>query len=984
VFRVFPPLIAAAGLCASSAFGLSYTVTNTNDSGPGSLRQAILDANDHTNADANTPDTIGFAIAGSGVQTIHLTSAPLPPITDPVVIDGYTQPGSSVNTLAVGDNAVVLIKIRGDAPNGNSDILDLEASNCTVRGLSVGSLFIGSSSIHLIGNRIIGNLIGQDVVVAVGIRIFSKETGNYIGDIGEGNRNLIAGETAGIQIDAAADNNTIQNNYIGTDQNGMTTGYTQLGVSISASGTLIGGTLVGAGNVIVGLNSALDAGDGATIQGNFIGVDATGTQELGSGDGGVRLGTGSLLGGTMPGARNVILGIVDAAPAGGSVIQGNYLGVTADGNTALGRSSGPGLGPASAIIINSNGNTIGGPTGAARNVIVTGGIEVLRHDNVVQGNYIGLNAAGAAALGKFPSFTQGIWLASADNNTVSGNVVANVDQGIVLYHANNNTLRGNRVGTNAAGTAAIPNNSGLTLATAYAFDETGTVTGNIIGGTQPGDGNVISGNLGDGINFYFDSYGAPGPANNLIQGNYIGIAADGITPLPNFGNGIAIDSGDNNVIGGTQSGVGNIIAYNGSVSSDSKTSGVKITRGIGNSILGNAIYRNSRLGIDLVSTVGNESNENSVGVTPNDPGDGDTGPNNLQNYPELKSVVISGASAQIAGTLNSNAGTTFRLEFFSNRIADPSGFGQGQSFLGFTNVTTDMSGNASFNVAFPSSDDRVTISATATDPNGNTSEFSAAFGTRLRNISTRGLVLSGDQALIGGFIISGADPKKVIIRGLGPSLSAYGVPGALQDPTLELNGRFGTISNDNWKDTQRAEIEATGIPPSNDLESAIVASLKPGAYTAILRGKNNTTGVGLVEIFDVTEPVANELVNVSTRGFVGADDNVLIGGVIIGPNGSGTAEVVLRALGPSLASFGVQGALQDPTLELHNENGAVIQSNDNWQQAPNTNEIPNGFAPTDARESVIVTTLEPGSYTAIVRGKDNSTGIGLIEVYKLP
>ncbi len=193
------------------------------------------------------------------------------------------------------------------------------------------------------------------------------------------------------------------------------------------------------------------------------------------------------------------------------------------------------------------------------------------------------------------------------------------------------------------------------------------------------------------------------------------------------------------------------------------------------------------------------------------------------------------------------------------------------------------------------------------------------------NISTRLRVQTGDNVLIGGFIVTGTEAKRVILRALGPSLTGLGVPGALADPTLELHaGNGATIAtNDDWKETQQAEIEATGIAPTNDLESAIVRTLDPGAYTAIVRGKNNATGVGLVEAYDLAQAAKSQLGNMSTRGFVNAGDNVMIGGFIIGGHGGADGKVIVRALGPSLTALGVPMALEDPTLELHNGNGAT-------------------------------------------------------------
>ncbi len=253
---------------------------------------------------------------------------------------------------------------------------------------------------------------------------------------------------------------------------------------------------------------------------------------------------------------------------------------------------------------------------------------------------------------------------------------------------------------------------------------------------------------------------------------------------------------------------------------------------------------------------------------------------------------------------------------------------------------------------------------------------------KLLNISTRLEVQAGDNVLIGGFIVTGTLPKKVIVRGIGPSLGSQGVGGALADPILELHKPDGTvITNDNWKDSQEAEIVATTVPPSNDLEPAIVATLDPGNYTAVVSGKNGGTGIALVEAYDLDNTVDSQLANISTRGFVQTDDNVMIGGFILGTD---TSTVALRAIGPSLADSGVTGALADPFLELHDGNGVLLASNDNWQTSPDKQVfIDNGIAPTSAKESVILGVLAPGAYTAIVRGVNGGTGVALVEAYNL-
>ena len=253
------------------------------------------------------------------------------------------------------------------------------------------------------------------------------------------------------------------------------------------------------------------------------------------------------------------------------------------------------------------------------------------------------------------------------------------------------------------------------------------------------------------------------------------------------------------------------------------------------------------------------------------------------------------------------------------------------------------------------------------------------------NIATRVFVDVGERISIAGFVVTGGVSKRVIIRGIGPSLVSSGVPTALADPTLTLFDQGGAVlmTNDNWRDSQAAEIIATGIPPQNDLESAIIATLAPGHYTAALAGKNDGIGNGLVEVYDLESGSSSTLANLSTRGFVGVGDNVMIGSLIIGSGDS--AIVVVRAIGPSLAGSGIANPLLDPTIELHDGNGAVIGFNDNWNDSQVQAVRATQLAPTDDHEAAIVTPfLTPGNYTAVVRGKNDTTGVALVEAYRLP
>lgn len=258
--------------------------------------------------------------------------------------------------------------------------------------------------------------------------------------------------------------------------------------------------------------------------------------------------------------------------------------------------------------------------------------------------------------------------------------------------------------------------------------------------------------------------------------------------------------------------------------------------------------------------------------------------------------------------------------------------------------------------------------------------------TAFQNLSARAHVFTGERILIDGFIIEGSESKKVLIRGLGPSLAGFGILNFLADPTLSLFDHTGTLiaANDNWKSTQQAQIQATGLAPSNDFEAAILATLSPGAYTAFLQGKSATTGIGLAEIYDVDPSVNAQVTNLSARGFVGSGNDVLIGGIIIGGGPTGSVQrVLIRALGPSLSSAGVASPLANPILSLRDINGTVIANNDNWQDSQQADIAATGKAPSNMKESAILALLAPGNYTAVVTGKNGATGVGLIEFYGL-
>ncbi|HEV3165427.1 MAG TPA: hypothetical protein VGZ22_15480 [Isosphaeraceae bacterium] len=588
-------------------------VTNIGDSGTGTFRQAILDANASVGA-----ATIMFNIPGSGNHTIAPTSA-LPEVTNPVTIDGATQPGYA---------GTPLIELNGSSEGPGAIGLMISAGNSTVRGLALtgflpGSAFDVGSGIKLIGKG--SNVIEGDFV---GI--------NAAGSTSVGNFN-------GVFLQDSA-NNTI-------------------GGTTPAARNLFAGITTGDGLVIDGPGST-----GNVVEGNWFGLDPTGTRVLGNVNNILLFNAShNLIGGTTAAARNVIDGALDygvslEGSSNGNAIEGNFFGTDTTGTALL---TGPNKSFYGVYLQGGSGNTVGGTTPAARNIIA--------------GNYAGVVLGGSTVI--------------------------------------NNTIEGNYLGTDVTGTKALGNSIGVEVAG----------PGNLIGGTVPGARNIISGNNAYGILVDSLIYSVRG---TVVEGNWIGVDASGTEPLGNGSDAIHFNSGSGMTIGGTKPGAGNIIAYNGGVGVSlvgaGKDSGPFILNGNDDAILSNSIFSNTGLGIDLITFEFRRFGFVSVsGVTPNTPGGPHAGSNNLQNFPVLTSATSAGGSTTIQGTLNSTPNTSFTVQFFSNAMPNPSGFGEGQTLIGQKVVTTDATGNVSFSASFPVAvPPGESLSATATDPAGNTSEFS--------------------------------------------------------------------------------------------------------------------------------------------------------------------------------------------------------------------------------------------------------------------
>jgi hypothetical protein len=348
-------------------------------------------------------------------------------------------------------------------------------------------------------------------------------------------------------------------------------------------------------------------------------------------------------------------------------------------------------------------------------------------------------------------------------------------------------------------------------------------------------------------------------------------------------------------------------------------------------------------------------------------------------------LVLGDPQTTTVGTPDAGGFTPAGLITFAisrNKIGNP----QASDLLGGISVRTfsDSTNKVRSTLAIDT-----TANANANDATANAATYALVGpqSARLQNISTRAQVGNGEKVLIGGFIVTGSDPKKVIVRGRGPSLTGSGLADPVHDPIIELYSSTNNppiATNDNWQTTQKTEIEGTGLAPSNTLESAIVQTLAPGNYTVVLRDKDTSAArLGIVEVFDVA-PAANAVLgNLSSRGFVGTGDNVLIGGMIVGPSGTGSANVLVRSLGPSLGAFGVANALPDPTIKVFNASGTQIAANDDWRsnEATILSQAPT-LAPSRNEEAALIVALAPGQYTAIVEGK-NATGVATVEAYAL-
>jgi titin len=751
-------------LAPGNGWAVVLTVNNANDSGPGSLREAISSVN--TNPGLGK---IFFNLPGPGWPAIRPLSA-FPAITNEVVIDGTTQPGYSGSPL---------IELDGSGAGATVSGLQLLGGNSLVRGLVIHSFGASGILIQTGGTNVIqGNFIGIGTNGSTALPngqhgVYIRSAGNLVGGSTPGTGNVISGNaTNGVHLSGTSvTNNTIQGNYIGTDSRGsLAVGNAGDGIGFfQANDNMIVGNLV-SGNGNSGLYLSQPQASNNVVQGNLIGTTASGNEPLGNGSSGVTISSANFntIGGQDASARNTISGNqldgVLVLSGASNWIAGNYIGLDSTGlfsvsNASHGISlsgansnhiggsvaadrniiSGNGIngvyiynGSSGNLVegcymgtdatgtsrvangsrgvrIDSSGNTIGGTVPGAGNVISGNsgnGIYLngsSSSNNLVQGNFVGTDANGTNALGNGNS---GINISGAAQNVIggtasgAGNLVSgNLSAGILLSGSGTigNQIQGNRIGTDLTGQNALPN-------ALEGVNCIGAVS-NIIGGSTPGAGNLICGNTTRGLWLQNSSW-------NTIAGNSIGVAVDGLSPLGNQTIGIDCGVGStNNVIGGSAA-AANRIGFNGGAGVWVRSGS---TNAVGNGITYNSIFSNGGLEIDL----------GSAGVTTNDPCDLDTGGNMLQNFPVLTQVV-HGSGTAILGSLNSSANSSFLIQFFASPVCDASAHGPGRTYLGDLAVNTDASCNAGFMTTLPVSvPEGFVLTATATDSANNTSEFSA-------------------------------------------------------------------------------------------------------------------------------------------------------------------------------------------------------------------------------------------------------------------
>ncbi len=910
-------LVTASLIWIAAALPLSaatLTVTNTNDSGPGSLRDALTQANSNAQA-----DTINFEPAFfSTPRTITLTSGELQITRDDST---STNLGRLLTVNGPGPNLLII------SGNNASRVFDVTLySNLVMSGMTVRD---GNGVGRVINSEgpSGGGMLAQNSILALSDMIFRNNT---VTDTG-----------GGLHLSGGAQKYTLTN-VIVTENRARTSGGLHDGgcavkvlrnttISNNFASSTNGGARFRPGmitmeNCLVTGNTAIQSYGGL----EFFQVNGTVTDTVisnnsaGYNEDGTRAGTSNLAG---YGGLYAEFGTI------------TFRRIAVTNNRATTTCSGIGFDPASAAVIDS---LIAGNSGAAGLYAGNSNGEIHVVNTTIANNSNTLDNAGAG-----------------------GGILNNTDDMFVI----NCTITGNHATDNGGG---IRDNFGTTQVQNTIIANNTAPTGPDISGTSfISRGHNIIGNVsgGSGIPF-FGVTGDQVNVNPLLDpsglqnngGSTLTIALQPNSPAINAGSNALAVSG----IGGAP------LAFDQRSEPFDRIVNTTVDIGAfevqpppntqpGSNVTQMSASGDASVAFPAITRAGltrfNVIDPASAGALP--PG-----------Y-----ILLSGAPAY---NITSTAGFTPPLLVCFTLPANTTAaqFARARILHQENGVLVDRTILAPNSPAPDFAARRICARVDSLSP------FVVALApSQLQNISTRLRVESGDNVLIGGFIITGPVSKKVIVRAIGPSLPTAG---NLADPTLELRDGTGALvaSNDNWRTGgQEAEIVATTVPPANDLESALVATVAPGSYTVVMRGQGNTTGVGLVEIFDLESNTASRLANISTRGFVQTGDDVMIGGFILGPNVSGPIQVIARAIGPSLPTA---GNLADPTLEIADQNGTILAANDNWRTGGQEAEIiATTVPPANDLESAIVITLGPAPHTVIVRGKNGGTGVGLVEAFAL-
>lgn len=766
---------------------------------------------------AVTPSILGFTF-GPASQTFNNLSAPLianfaATRQNFVVTTNGNHGTGSLREAIINANATVgLDTITFNIPGPGVKVINLfnalpEITDPVVIDATTQPGYAGTPLIELDGTNV-GSFNGL-VIRAGGTTVRGLAIGNFRSGI------------AAIWI-KDCDNNVIQGNHIGVDATGTLQRRNSSGILLSnSSNNLIGGTTAAARNVISGnsSNGIELGGSNNLVQGNFIGTNAVGQEAIVNPNGIVVSGstfTNNVIGGTANGAGNLISGNSRGinANAPGTIIQGNLIGTDVTGTKKVPNLRGVEAGAPNVLI--------GGLTASARNIISGNdedGVSIGGEGSKLQGNYIGTDITGTLPLGNGQSGV-GVGIDALIGGTVpeARNVISGNPIGVTLRSGSfspPSTVQGNYIGTDATGTRAIGN-------TQFGISIEGS--NQKVGGVTPGAGNVISGNgIGIRIGFGFQN----GMQGNTVQGNLIGLNAAGTAPLPNNLRGIEVGGSNDNTIGGTQNGAANKIAFNAGP-------GVLILNATGNSIRGNSIFSNGGLGIDLGAFPAGAN-----GVTPNDSNDPDVGSNNLQNFPVLTSVTSVGNNTTIQGSLNSTPNTTFQIDFYTSAALDPSGNGEGAQFFNTTSVSTDANGNATINASFPTAlgTGRV-VTATATDPTGNTSEFSAGNAT--------GATGSAQFTVSLAAVIEDVGLMTVTVLRTGGSAGTLTVDYATADVTAiagqDYTATSGTLTFNGGETSKTFQIPITDDVPTEEIET----------FNVLLRNTVSLESLGVPNTLNVT------------------------------------------------------------------------------------------------------------------------------------